>query len=321
MLFPAKRNGKSGYVDSAGEPQTDFRFDFFGCRAFSEGLASVTEGGLAGFIDLQGEYVIEPQFDMAMGFSDGLARVEKGDRKGYIDKSGEFVITLNCYACECFENGIAQIKQTITSRGNFIDKAGTVLFSERNYLLSRYREGMINCSEGKGWGYINIHDQFVVDPIYKHTRPFFEAKAAVAPKRDLAGNPNRKDFFGFINAKGELVIEPRFQGADLRFSEGLCAVWDEDYGYIDEAGELAIPCEFAFCGDFSEGLAVYKLGEGKEKKYGFIDTAGSKAIDAKFDHAESFSNGVAEVIVGDTYEDFRYGLIDRSGDYLWEPKR
>jgi len=91
-LFPAKKDGKSGYINSAGQIVIDFHFDFFGCRGFSEGLAGVLVNGKAGYIDSKGYFKIQPKFNLAMPFSEGLAYVELDNKYGYIDKSGEFVV-------------------------------------------------------------------------------------------------------------------------------------------------------------------------------------------------------------------------------------
>lgn len=58
---------------------------------FSEGLAAVHRGGLWGYIDKTGKFVIAPRFRKAHSFAGGLALVLVGDRVGYIDKSGKFV--------------------------------------------------------------------------------------------------------------------------------------------------------------------------------------------------------------------------------------
>jgi hypothetical protein len=62
---------------------------------FSEGLASVRIGDKSGYIDLSGQFVINPQFDLAFPFIDGLALVAKGRGSdaelGWIDKAGNYV--------------------------------------------------------------------------------------------------------------------------------------------------------------------------------------------------------------------------------------
>ena len=58
---------------------------------FSEGLAAASLGEEFGFIDIEGRWVVEPQFDQVESFKDGLAEVQRGDWFGLIDRAGHFV--------------------------------------------------------------------------------------------------------------------------------------------------------------------------------------------------------------------------------------
>ena len=106
---------------------------------------------------------------------------------------------------------------------------------------------------------------------------------------------------GFINVSGRKVIEPQF---DFSLDSYL------DYPV------------------FSDGLAAIKIGE----KWGYIDTLGNVVIPAEFDFAGNFNNGFAEVNIGGTIEvgrvlgvfntvlGGRWGLINKTGDYIFPPK-
>ncbi len=54
------------------------------------------QSGKYGYIDKQGHYVVNPQFDDAKQFSEGLAAVRIGDYRtgkwGFIDIQGHYVI-------------------------------------------------------------------------------------------------------------------------------------------------------------------------------------------------------------------------------------
>ena len=91
--FLIEENGKYGYMDKDGNVVINPQFD----RAddFSEGLARVRIGdektGKWGYIDKEGKFVINPQFDCAEDFSEGLAKVKVGGKYGWIDKTGKIV--------------------------------------------------------------------------------------------------------------------------------------------------------------------------------------------------------------------------------------
>lgn len=316
-LFQVTKDGKSGFINDKGQVVIDLVFD--GVSSFSEGLARIFVGDKVGFIDTKGNIKIPPKFDTVSGFSEGMASATLGDKYGYIDTSGNFIIEPNFYRCWDFENGFALVMQEVVSTGCFIDKFGAIKLNGRNFLVSKYSEGLINCSENGDWGFIDINGNFIIPPTYKYAREFSEGKAAVSPKK-INGKANKKELYAFINKENEIIIPPLFTGADIRFSDGMCAVWDKGYGYINNSGQLVIPCDLYLGLHFSEGLAVVKPN-GKGKEYGYIDKTGAMIIKPTFTLAESFENGLASVTIGKKYEEFKYGYIDKSGKYVWEPTR
>ncbi|MFH0834498.1 MAG: WG repeat-containing protein, partial [Patescibacteria group bacterium] len=64
--------------------------------SFSEGLACVSVGGKFGYINLLGDFVINPQFEYvgdtsSPDFKDGVAKVKREGEFLYINKKGEAV--------------------------------------------------------------------------------------------------------------------------------------------------------------------------------------------------------------------------------------
>ncbi|GAB1448901.1 MAG: WG repeat-containing protein [Bacteroidia bacterium] len=59
---------------------------------FKNGRAKVIKNGKMGFIDMQGEEIIKPEFDNIMPFEKGVARVEKGLLLGLINEQGEILL-------------------------------------------------------------------------------------------------------------------------------------------------------------------------------------------------------------------------------------
>lgn len=318
QLFPVQKDGKTGFINEQGQVVIDFEFE--GAATFSEGLARVFVGEKVGFIDPEANMVIPPIYDSALEFSEGLAVVTQGEQQGYINAKGEIVIAPQYYKADAFQNGLARVMKTILSEYEFISSEGEVVLTGKDFMVSHFREGLINCKDQRGWGFINRAGDFIIPPVYKYARPFYEGKAAVAPKKGVDGKANTKNRYGFINKVGELIIPPLFEGADIRFSEGLCAVWDKGFGFIDEKGVVVVPCKLDYADHFSEGLAVFKP-KGRKDLYGYIDKGGNVVIPPMFSTADSFDHGLASVTVGKAYEDFRYGYINKKGEYVWEPSR
>lgn len=133
------------------------------------------------------------------------------------------------------------------------------------------------------------------------------------------GNGPSDEKFGYINSKGETVIQPQFKEAWF-FSEGLAVACIEHNkcGYIDETGKFAINPQFQFGTRFSEGLAAVIV----EGKLGYIDKAGIFVINPQFEEASRrnllfsiFSDSLAAVRIGN-----KNGYIDRSGKIVINPQ-
>lgn len=107
---------------------------------------------------------------------------------------------------------------------------------------------------------------------------------------------------------------PEFKNVGY-FKEGLAYARkerSEDYGYIDESGNVVIEFKYKSVGNFSEGVAV--VSEDGEK-YGYIDREGNWVIEPILDFAVEFHDGKATVQVGITYYE-----IDKEGNVLREIK-
>lgn len=159
--------------------------------------------------------------------------------------------------------------------------------------------------------------------------PAIEESPALFPIFDASGK------YGFIDVGGQVVIAPRFDGAE-RFSEGLAAVSvGGRWGFIDASGAVVIQPRWESVLPFSEGLArviekrdwtIENDSNYERLLCGYIDRTGRYVIPARFRlQCGSFHDGRAatEVDVLDT-ETFgkhggSFGYIDASGEWAVTP--
>jgi hypothetical protein len=85
-LFPIVQRELHGFMNRQGEVVIEPIYEMV--NEFSEGLAAVRGDRKWGFIDAKGKMVIAPQFDEIRDFSEGLATVRIGKRSGFINKKG-----------------------------------------------------------------------------------------------------------------------------------------------------------------------------------------------------------------------------------------
>lgn len=105
-----KKDGKYGFADSTGRViiQPQYRMAY----SFSEGLAYVEDiQGGTGFINLQGEYVIPPdyRFNGPTYCKDGRVIVCQNSLQGFMDKDGKKITPIKYDYVNSFENNFARI--------------------------------------------------------------------------------------------------------------------------------------------------------------------------------------------------------------------
>lgn len=103
----------------------------------------------------------------------------------------------------------------------------------------------------------------------------------------------------------------KFSSVDI-FSEGLAAIkCKSKWGFINQQGDLQIPCQYDNALMFMNGKAPIK----RNGKWGYIDREGNEIIECTFNKAYHFSDAVAPVKQGKLW-----GIIDEAGREVVSPK-
>ena len=216
------------------------------------GLAPVWNSStqLCGYMDLQGNVVIEPQYIVAYPFSEGLACVR-------ISREG------NLFSVITPDNEIVtMLKDDLNRKGSsFIYSHGllrTAHYDENNQLA------YIAFLDHNGIESFRIDAENLLD-----VTDFDENGLAFY----ITGEETRfgqyfNMRYGLFNIQGEKLTQPVFcfseTGSFDQFSEGLIPVIDEKTGksgYINERGEWAIPATWDKAMSFYHGLAAVEEDE------------------------------------------------------------
>ena len=245
-------DGKHGYVNREGKvfAQGVSKISF---QPDSEGFLKYDKDNKFGFIDTNGNVVIEPQFEDISEFSEGLAAVKLNNNWGYIDKSGKIVIKCRFENAMDFKEGLAPVKAF--GRWGFIDKTGKIVIKVQYYGAKCFSEGLAAViQENRGYGYIDKHDKLVIGYQYSHGGPFMAGLAEVGLKENN----------GIINKKGRIVA--KFDRIES-FSEGLAVVQKgTKFGYINKDGNIVIPLKYEKAYGFKNGLALVYISKGEQKE-------------------------------------------------------
>lgn len=142
-IATVKNDGVYYAIDESGNKLFDKTFVFLG--TFDEGLAPFSDDGKSfGYIDTEGNVVIEPKFKGALNFRDGVARVSAVK----LFKATDQTIDLNGNVVKTQEvNGFKMIVDNGSYR--FYDKYTGDYISVMNPVVANY-EGFLLCKSAQG---------------------------------------------------------------------------------------------------------------------------------------------------------------------------
>jgi len=207
----------SGYINKAGEMVIPLKNK--AGNIFREGLADVnTSDFKIGFFDLNGNQIIDFQYDETGGFSEGLANVNIKGKFGYIDKTGNLIIPAIYDNAGPFKEGLAFIgvlDEKFNTKFGLIDSTGKVIIDFKFDKVLDFSDGKAAVSFDGKWGFIGRDGKYVIQQKYNSADSYVDGLAWVSD-RD-AGK------IGFINSEGEfkILIENADKIIDLRTNRTL----------------------------------------------------------------------------------------------------
>ena len=262
--------GRYGYVNSNGkfvlEPQYEEALPF------SDFLAPVKKDGKWGFINGEGKFIIEPRYEDAFLFSDQAAAVKEGGQWGFINRSGKFLVEPKYENAAVFRQGLAAVQ--LKGKWGFIDKSGERVISARFEQVYFFQEDRCGAYADGKWGFIDRKGEFVIPPKYDEVLAFSEGLAAV----NLGGKRDGERFEGgswrFVNPEGKEVITEAFVSHTAPASTATSRVGTE--GRQDTTAQIQ-GVEKGFSGGKARILLGPHLldGESRNPTWGYIDSKGN----------------------------------------------
>lgn len=298
-------------------------------QSFHEGLAVVCREEKYGFINLDGEEVVECKYYAAKNFSEGLAAVQKeyNGRWLFINHQGEEVISLPdefsiggykdgfsdglCAIC-CFDSENAELKY------GYIDKQGNVAINAEFDMAFDFYNGLAfvskNDSDGDSVGYyIDKTGSQAFAESYDGGGLDVDFKDGCAIVKPIGKNKR------VINKNGECIFEfPTrvfWEHADSKYIF---------YGIKDNHGDYnkvvwlkqenlhqmrSYSSVVNIWGCFNENLMA--VCSSKNKKWGFINEQWEETLPYIFDEAHNFKEHLAAVL-----QNGLWGYINTKGNLI-----
>jgi len=210
------------------------------------------QGFFWGYVNSEGNYVLEPQYERAYDFStDGLAVVNDPDSP----QSGRTVV---------------------------INAQGGVVFNAYRTTFTNVEQGTLRVRDGH-----YLPDLYGPENVgmlaFDHS--LLRVRRRVAA---VSGGKVQSESSELVNASGKLFALP--EGYELTgYSDGV-ALLEKDglYGYMDYTGRWIVPPRLTVASPFSEGLAA----AGHKGHVGLIDVRGETVVPMIFDRVSDCSDGV-----------------------------
>jgi hypothetical protein len=242
------------------------------------------------------------------------AYIDNGDalKYGYVNKEGAFAIEPQFEYVYPFEDcGMAAVHAN--DREGVIDSSGRYILQPKyDYISGIYEDAIVAHGTEEGYILFNLKGDklFVTNGSIGR----FSGGLASYSRQQSDGSWAA----GYIDKTGGIVIEPVFQESyGFNGEKAVVRLRDGKYALIDTKGKVLQQLDYNIIGSLAGEAFLYRT---EDEKYGYLAEDGSKLTDAIYTSANSFEDGYAVVNTSEDYSNPRYGLIDRNGKYVLEPK-
>ena len=276
--------------------------------------------------------IIPVAFDRITSFNrDGLAWVENEGKYGLYNDKGEQLLP-NDISEVFYYDGLYKKKISCSSApelktlnyyvrqekmGTFDDKGQIVIPAQYGYIsnFTINNQAYAFVMASRKWGIVDKMGKVVCPVAYD---AFRVDDVEVSVDRNL---PYTFQYItcennfrcGLLNEKCVPVTDAIYWRISPPHNNLFLTELNNTYGYLTPSGEVAIPFNYAYAQDFSEGLAAVSLPDAPQK-IGFINTDGEMVIKPRrYDGVEKFSGGRCKV-----WRKSKSWYIDREGKKVKE---
>jgi hypothetical protein len=276
-------------------------------------LRLTNRGATYGYINKSGNYVIDPQYEMAWDFKNGKAIVQQKNNYLYIDKSGRVLGNVPT-ELQPYYYANANTLYATSDNGKFgfsqVDKEGFVI--EPSYDFATDFEGKIArvnigaslneeqwAYQGGKWGLIDASGKQILPSTYELIMPFRNDVAMVNVGGEASYGMCEGDCiesvyytceggkWGLINSKGEVIAEAKYSSL-IPFGKNFLAAGDSTFAVIDNKGNELHPAEISIdrtnedgtMEDFSD---INFLKASRGGKVGIVDANGKWVVEPLYE--------------------------------------
>lgn len=257
----ARVNYDSYFIDKKGEKVLYLPLN---CAMFNNGIAYCGTR----IIDTYGNTLID-NIDEITDLSNEYIKVKRNNKWGFIDRKGNIIIDF-----QYEQDSWNVLDMLLNIKTDSLDALPKTTY--RN--IGFFYEGLASIQKDSLFGFINLKNEIVIEPIFKKVQYFSEGLAGVS----LDGKT-----WGFINKEGKFVIESEYYFVDS-FKNGVCGVlltnermYIGDYhlnAIINKNNEILYKAEMHSYRGFQGELIQYYEGWDFNGRIHYLDKFGKPVI-------------------------------------------
>jgi hypothetical protein len=277
QLVPFKNNGLFGFMDFEGNQIIEPIYEYLGF--YNEGLAVAVKNGKYGYIDKGNNVIIDFIYESGSDFEDGRSIVGLNGKVGVINRAGHTIIPIDFIDLGNFSEGLIYAKRD--SLYGYYDNTGFQRIEEKFTEAFSFNKGLAKVQNGKKQSFIDIYGTAIVPPIYESIQFYSDSllifelngKYGICRKNGLILDSAKYDVIGVLSNNRSLVAK------------------NGKIGYLNGEGKVVLDLKFdefpnfIEIGQFNGVYAVVRY----KGKYGVIDNLGKLIIPANYNQLSKFS--------------------------------
>lgn len=243
-------NGKTKFITTKGRSVFDDSIKITDQGIYNS-TAVYTNNNKFGLININGKIVTQPIYDLIYGDKDSKNWLVSNNRKyGVIDSKGHEVIPLVHDEIQYVVNEKDPVPVKKGNKFGYIYNSKEVIPFIYDAALP-FKDGIARVKKDNKYHYIDVQNKVICS--FQHDggwngRVYFSYDLSVF---------KLKGKYGYINKKGEIVIEPIYQKAN-NFKEGIALIQKNDlFGFINTKGEIVIPIKYEILSDIYNGRIMF----------------------------------------------------------------
>lgn len=191
----------------------------------NEGLYGALKDGAFGFIDKNGNWEIQTQFDEVRKFQGGIAAYRLKNLWGFVDRKGNLISPAQFESVSDFYRGIAIVKQG--GKQNLLDNNGNMLLNQGYDRISLSADNFFLAEENGLFGLIAPDGTEIVEPKFQELRR--EDVNRILVRLD--------DKYGIMDENGDYLLPIYYKS--ITFDQGAKQILAEDsYQFVPEVEEV-----------------------------------------------------------------------------------